>query len=454
MADDARLAALEASVSQATARVDGVLVALCAAQQLLIVAGTALFQVGVVQPKNVSSVLVKSLLDAALAFLSWWLIGYALAFSPTAGGFIGADSGNFALNNIDPGPTGWDRFLWTSGAVTVSSTIFGRAAYSERASLLPSMVFTLLSTCLIYPVLVHWSWSEGWLSSWGAHPDADGVARPMLSGSSDSNGMIDSSGCGFVHLAGACMALMGTTIIGPRTGRWAIGVRSDAVEYGNKTLQYLGTLLVWFSSYGVYLGPILLWQESSLAGQAVVNITLSAIGGCLGAALLCAAAEHTMDVTVVLGGILSGLVAVSGNLAVVLPWHAFLTGLVGSVFFYGGRRLLWWLHIDDPGDAIGVNGFTGMWGLWAVGVFCTDDNVVAAGHINANSACGRGEQLGVQFVGSLAIMSWSLGTSAFLLGVMRACRMPLRVSDEIEVCESLETSNNSDNNADLLERER
>jgi len=39
------------------------------------------------------------------------------------------------------------------------------------------------------------------------------------------------------------MALMGTIIIGPRNGRFILGVRSDEVEYGNKTLQYLGLLL-------------------------------------------------------------------------------------------------------------------------------------------------------------------------------------------------------------------
>jgi Amt family ammonium transporter len=431
--DEARLAALEARLAQATSRVEGVLVALCAAQQLLLVAGATLFQAGVVQPKNVSSVLVKSLIDAALAGLAWWLLGYAMAFGPTEGGFATADRGNFALRDVEPGRAGWDRFLWTYGAVTVSSTIFGRAAYSERASLLPSMIFTFLSAAFVFPVLVHWTWGEGWLSAWGAHPNAAGAPRPMLSGSADSNGMIDASGCGVVHVAGACMALAGTTIVGPRAGRWAIGVRSDAVEYGNKTLQYLGTLLLWFASYAVYLAPIILYHESSLAGQAVINITLSAVGGCLGAALLCAAAENTIDVTVVLNGVAAGLVAVSANLAVVLPWHAFLTGLVGSAFFYAGRRLLWSVHIDDPCDTISVHGFAGVWGLWAVGVFCTDDNVAAAGHLNANGACKRGEQFGVQVVGSLGIMCWSLCSSAFILGTMRVCRVPLRVSDEIEV---------------------
>ena len=75
----------------------------------------------------------------------------------------------------------------------------------------------------------------------------------------------------------------------------------------------------------------------------------------------------------------------------------------------------------------------GMWALWAIGVFCTDNNVLAAGHFNSNRACKRGEQLAVQVVGSLAIMCWACTTSALIIGSMRICLIDLRVSDEIEV---------------------
>ena len=85
----------------------GSILHLRAAQQLLLVAGATLFQAGVVQPKNVSSVLVKSLIDAALAGLAWWLLGYAMAFGPTEGGFATADRGNFALRDVEPGRAGW-----------------------------------------------------------------------------------------------------------------------------------------------------------------------------------------------------------------------------------------------------------------------------------------------------------------------------------------------------------
>jgi hypothetical protein len=46
-----------------------------------------------------------------------------------------------------------------------------------------------------------------------------------------------------------------------------------------------------------------------------------------------------------------------------------------------------------------------MWALWSVGIFCTDENVFAAGHMNLNKQCARGEQFAVQIVVSPAYLS-------------------------------------------------
>ena len=62
-------------VKQLAERVNGLLVTVCSAQQIIMVAGFTLFQAGVVQPKNVTSVLIKSLFDLTLSCLTWWLIG-------------------------------------------------------------------------------------------------------------------------------------------------------------------------------------------------------------------------------------------------------------------------------------------------------------------------------------------------------------------------------------------
>jgi len=47
--------------------------------------------------------------------------GYAFAFGSTAGGFIGKDTGNFALHDVLPGTQGWDRFFWTCGELRLAA---------------------------------------------------------------------------------------------------------------------------------------------------------------------------------------------------------------------------------------------------------------------------------------------------------------------------------------------
>ena len=52
---------------------------------------------------------------------------------------------------------------------------------------------------LIYPVIVAWTWGEGWLSNLG---------------------YLDYAGSGIVHLTGGVAGLVGTLIIGPRIGKF------------------------------------------------------------------------------------------------------------------------------------------------------------------------------------------------------------------------------------------
>ena len=46
-------------------------------------------EVGTVRIKNTKNILVKNMLDACIGALSFWIIGYALAFGDTASGVIG-----------------------------------------------------------------------------------------------------------------------------------------------------------------------------------------------------------------------------------------------------------------------------------------------------------------------------------------------------------------------------
>jgi ammonia channel protein AmtB len=53
-----------------------------------------------------------------------------------------------------------------------------------------------------------------------------------------------------------------------------------------------------------------------------------------------------------------------------------------------GAKVLLWLKIDDPFRVSVVHGTCGLWGCWAVGIFCTDRNVVYAGTSTVTVARG------------------------------------------------------------------
>jgi len=65
-------------------------------------------------------------------------------------------------------------------------------------------------------------------------PDADGNARPILSGKDTSRGMIDFAGSGVVHMVGGVAGLMGVIVVGLLGGE-EVGVEGRCrVEGGRK----------------------------------------------------------------------------------------------------------------------------------------------------------------------------------------------------------------------------
>jgi Amt family ammonium transporter len=397
-------------------------------------AGFAMLEAGIVQPKNATNILFKNLIDASLAAVSFWLLGYGVAYGTSSGGFIGTDNfasadGLYASEDAGGGMTnntgGWEGWFFQWAFAGAAATIVA-GSVCERAKIEAYFCYSVVLTVFIYPVVVHWGWGSGFLSAWGAK---DG---PLFTKTEKSNGMIDFAGSGIVHMVGGFSGLMGAIVVGPRTGRFVDG---QVVELyaGNKILQSLGVFILWFGWYGFNCGSTLMISAGTgtVAGKVAMTTTLSAAMGGITATFLTKVVQGNYDISMGLNGALAGLVSITANCSVTSPWHAILIGSIGACVLYAGHFLLLWCKVDDPCDATVVHGFCGYWGLIATGIFCTDANVQYAAYPNVNEACASGEQFGVQVVGGLAIIAWTVGTAGITFVAVNAL-IGMRVSAEVE----------------------
>ena len=129
---------------------------------------------------------------------------------------------------VPPFPLWLQSYVYATASVTIVS-----GAVAKRTSPVGYMSHALLTCGLTYPVVVHWVWSrDGWLST--VNPDA------FL------GGMVDFAGGGVVHMLGGCISLVGTIIVGPRTGRFNDQTgRPVAMPGQSSVFMALGTFFLW-----------------------------------------------------------------------------------------------------------------------------------------------------------------------------------------------------------------
>lgn len=184
--------------------------------------GFAMVEAGTVRAKNTKNILIKNLLDACIGALVWFTIGMGIAYggSGTDSPYFGTGSANYALHVVDWSDyytaEGYDWATWFfqfTFAATAATIVSGGVA--ERCALSAYMVYSVVLTGFVYPVVVHLIWdTEGLLSSFNSS------GTPVL------GGVIDFAGSGVVHMTGGIAALVGAAFLGPRIGRC---VRSAAL---------------------------------------------------------------------------------------------------------------------------------------------------------------------------------------------------------------------------------
>jgi len=381
--------------------------------------GFAMICSGCVRKNNVQNTMLKNLLDVCGSALAYFSVGYAFSFGDDRDEKTFVGNKNFFLTDLGHDTTGGSYSIWLfhfAFAATSATIVAGTLA--ERCQMRAYLMYSMILTGFVYPVVAHNIWSpNGFLS-------CKSVGDPLF-----GIGMIDFAGSGVVHVTGGSTALVATFLLGPRRGRF-YDEKGERLEEPksfpghSKSLQMLGTLILWFGWYGFNAGSAV-DIESDLkplvTAIATVNTTLSGAAAGVTALLVNVlytermTGEAVYNLSTAMNGCLSGLAAITASCGVIEPWAAMVVGIVAGIVYLLASAFLERFCLDDAVNAIPVHCFSGIWGVISVGLFASPRGMHnflgRADHVGIFYSWSRGSGdarlLACQVVGLLFIIGWT-----------------------------------------------
>lgn len=383
---------------------------ICGAFVMWMAAGFAMLEAGLVRSKNTTEILVKNVGLFAISCTMFLLLGYQLMYQGGyfLSGLIGGDSitTDALSSSIKNGFHGSavysqasDFFFQVVFVATSMSIVSGVVA--ERMKLWAFFLFAIVMTGVIYPIEGSWTWGEYGL--FGINLD-------------DTFGFSDFAGSGIVHLSGAAAALAGVLILGARKGKYGKNGKINAIPGANMPLATLGTFILWFGWFGFNGGSVLKMSDINNAHSVAivfVNTNAAACGGAIGALLTSRLVFGKADLTMLLNGVLAGLVAITADPLHPTPMLATVIGIVAGVIVFVAILAFDKVKIDDPVGALSVHGVIGLYGLLIVPISNEEATFIG------------------QLIGISVIFAWVFVTS-FIVWKIIDKLMGVRISEEHE----------------------
>jgi len=374
-------------------------------------AGFAMVEAGMCRAKNAVNILAKNLFVFALAVTSYWFIGYSLMYGGSVAdgwlyfGGLFFDPTVTADMVTDAGLVPTDDFLFQSAfAGTAAAIVSGLVA--ERVKFGEFVVFAVVFTAFIYPIAGSWIWNGGWL---------------------DAFGFVDFAGSSIVHSVGAWAGLVGAMLLGPRIGKYSDG-KPQAMPGHNMAIATLGALVLWIGWHGFNPGSQLAMDQ--WVPYVAVTTTLAAAAGAIGATIVSTLTSGKPDLTMIINGILAGLVSITAGCGDMTLAGAWFAGLVGGIIVVFSVAALDAAEIDDPVGAFSVHGVCGVWGTVVIGLWGTAVQGDGAGMGLFNG--GGITLLLVQALGAAAYAIWPLVTCWITWSIIGGLFGGIRVSEEEE----------------------
>jgi Amt family ammonium transporter len=343
--------------------------------------GLALFYAGLVRTKNALSVLMQCFAITCVVTLAWVVVGYGIAFGD--GGGANAWFGGFGksfLAGVDAKAvkgsipeTVFAMFQLTFAIITPALVI---GAYAERVRFGGMLLFSLLWLLVVYCPIAHWVWGDGWLQKMGVMDFAGGLV---------------------VHLNAGMAALVCALVLGKRRG-----FPETAMPPHNMTMTVTGACMLWVGWFGFNAGSAL--AADGAAGMAMLVTHIGAATGSL-AWLVCEWIRYGKpSVLGIVTGMVAGLGTITPASGFVGPLGAIAIGAAaGVVCFFATNYIKRALKVDDSLDVFPVHGVGGIIGTLLTGVFVS----AAFGGMGYPEKVTMGGQLGVQFIGVIAVGAWS-----------------------------------------------
>lgn len=394
------------SIEQLQGYLDAIWVLIAAILVIFMNAGFGMLETGLCRQKNAVNILTKNLIVFALASIAYWALGFGLMFANTnpfiglGGWFLSGDSATYGL---DPFPAGLPIpvfFLFQAAFAGTAATIVS-GAVAERIKFVDFLIFSIILTGISYPISGHWVWAEGgWLGELGFE---------------------DFAGSTVVHSVGGWAALMGAVILGPRTGKYSSDGRINAIPGHNLSIATLGCLILWIGWFGFNPGSELAANEN--VPFIAVTTNLAAAAGGITATLTSWLKDGKPDLSMIINGILAGLVGITAGCDGVSYLGAVIIGAIAGIIVVYSVSFFDKMRIDDPVGAISVHLVNGAWGTLAVGLFNTESGLFYGGGIS---------QLINQIIGIVAIGAFTAVVAGVVWVILKST-LGIRVSLEEEI---------------------
>ena len=339
-------------------------------------AGFAMVEAGLTRAKNAAHTMAMNFLVYPLGMLGFFITGFAFMFGGvgslgTLGGFGGL-SHEVSINLF--GKT-WDIIGWTGFGlhgvydVGVFALFLFQMVFMDTTATIPTgsmaerwkysafFIYALFVGTIIYPIYGNWVWGGGWLADLGANFGL-------------GHGHVDFAGSSVVHMTGGVLAFVGAAMLGPRLGKFNRDGSSNAIPGHNIPMAIIGTFILAFGWFGFNPGSTLAGGDLRISVVAVNTMIASATGAIVSTLWMWLVRTKKPDPTMMLNGMLAGLVAITAPSGFVSVGSAALIGIVSGVLvieaaFFVERKM----KIDDPVGAIAVHGVNGAWGCLALGLF-------------------------------------------------------------------------------------